>query len=111
MNNNTNEIGQDYPLYITKPEAVNITASDFHALSYFGLASFLVSWEAVAEKTEDGYYIWGRSGTLNEFFDTKRFKDLKFWEYSEAEMTRIDVPQDHSVAKLIERKFKHRILK
>jgi hypothetical protein len=104
--------GKHFGIYLNPPRAVELSADDFHDLSYTGLASFLISWKAVAEKmTDGGYSVWGKSDILSRWKDYKRFKDLNFLIYRQAELVQIEIPANHLLAKTVEKYFKHLILR
>ena len=95
-----------YPLYITTPEKIEITAEQFQNLSYYGLSSFLVSWALAIEKRPDGgLFVWGGEGRLYQLFETPRFKGTKFLRYGGSEMIKIEIPAGHALVNTFTKYF------
>ena len=102
--------GLDYPLYVAKPNKINITAKQFSKLSYIGLASFLFSFPIVIEKLENEYRVYMREGYARKFAHKPRFEGLNFWLFEDAEMVRIDIPINNNLIETINKYFNHLIL-
>ena len=103
--------GLDYPLYITSPKEINITAEQFKNLSYMGLASLFCSFRYVIDKNENNYAIYMRQGYHYKLMDLPRFKGLQFGVWEAAEMAQVIIPIDNPLIKTIDKYFSYLILK
>jgi hypothetical protein len=87
--------GKNYPLFIERPENLDITFEQFEDLSNIGIGSLFISWPCVIRKNidEKRYEIYGSESKMLGMIE-KHFKGKKYsmYEYSGAEMIRVDIP-------------------
>lgn len=87
--------GKDYPLFITRPENLDLTFEEFESLSIIGLSSLLVSWPCVIHKNTEGkhYEIYGSESKMLDMIE-KHFKGKKYrmHKYEGVEMISVDIP-------------------
>lgn len=105
--------GLHYPLYVRTPPEMNITAEQFHKLSYFGIGALLCSWKFVIEEKRSTYNVYASEGKLYFLFKNWRYKEqkMKAYSYESAEMERFDIPKKSPSGQFIKKHFSRFILK
>lgn len=96
-----------YPLYVQRPESMDVTREQFDHFSYMGMAAFWISWPMAISRQKDGdLRIYMPDCNLYPAVEWPRLKGLKFGRYPEAEMGFVIIPKDHVLHAKIERYFK-----
>lgn len=103
--------GLHYPVYITPPKVINLTAEQFNKLSYLGIGALWCSWKYLFEKTDTGYNMWGVDYRIHQWFGHKRFEGCTMYNHSSAEMGSVEIPQDNPIVAWIEKHCQHLIMK
>jgi hypothetical protein len=87
--------GGTYPIFIKKPENLDLTFEEFDNLSIMGLGSLFISWPCVIHKDNKKkcYEIYGDESRMLEMIE-KHFEGKRYLmsTYSDAEMIRVDIP-------------------
>jgi len=102
-----------YDILVNPPKEVPLTVEEFHNLSYFGLASFWCNYKVIFYYNEDkNLKMYFHNERIIELFQKNyRFKDIEWYEISNAGMYTCIIPKECEVFKTIEKHFNHLILK
>lgn len=101
-----------FPLLISGPKEVPISAKQFNNLSYIGLASFMITYPICFEDKGDHILMYCHDWRGNYFHDKPRFAEVIPGRiYSSAELAEFTIPKTTKLYASIEKYFKHLFLK
>lgn len=104
--------GLGYPIWIKKPDKIDITKDQFYQLSYTGVASLFCSWGFVFHYDDNDNLIMytHRLSFVERCLRNIRFKDIKWFENERAEMYFCTIPKDSRVFNIIVKNFKDLVM-
>jgi hypothetical protein len=104
--------GLHFPLLISGPKEVPITAEQHSKLSYIGLASFMISYPICIKDNGDHVLLYCPEHKAFYYHNMPRFKEvIPGGIYSSAEMGEYTIPKTTKLYATLEKYFKHLWLK
>jgi hypothetical protein len=103
-----------HDIYINAPKQIAITKEQFDNISYIGIASLFCNYPGIIIERDSMYEVYMKESRAYDLFflkeaGQKRFEGLRFVKYNSAEMGLIEVPKEHTLAKTLQRYFRHLI--
>lgn len=104
--------GLHFPLLISGPKEVSLTVEQHSNLSYFGLASFMITYPVCIADKDDHIILYCSESKGCEFHTMPRFAEVIPGRiYLAAEMAFFTIPKTTKLFQTIEKYFKHLYLK
>lgn len=101
-----------YNLLINPPKNPPITAKEFHALTYFGLGSFMVNYPIFIEEKKDEIVLYCKDYKANYFHGMPRFAEVIPGKINQsAELGYFNIPKGTKLHATISKYFSHLYLK